>query len=96
MAHLTDADILKLASLSMLKLTDNEVRQFKVEFNHILSYVEQLQKVDIGDLQPTSQVTGLTNVMRPDELIDYSETSEKLLAGSKVSNHNHIQVKKIL
>lgn len=68
MAKLSQDDVLKLARLARLELSDEEVQQFQNEFNAILGYVEQLQKVDISGLEPTSQVTGLKDVMRQDEI----------------------------
>jgi aspartyl/glutamyl-tRNA(Asn/Gln) amidotransferase C subunit len=44
-----------------------------------LQYVEQLQAVNVDGLQPTNQVTGLTNVMRADEVVDYGYKPEDLL-----------------
>ena len=78
MAKLSRADVLKLAKLSRLQLTDAEVEQFQEEISAILQYVEQLQNVDLSGLEPTNQVTGLTNVMRKDEVKDYGTTPEAL------------------
>ena len=68
MTKLTRDDVLKLARLARLDLTDDEVAEYATELSAILQYVEQLQTVDVTGLKPTNQVTGLTNVTRPDEL----------------------------
>ena len=34
----------------------------------MLKFVSKLQKIDTKDIKPTSQVTGLTNVLREDEI----------------------------
>ena len=68
MADLTNDDVLKLAKLSKLELTDEQLEKFRVEMESIVEYVEQLQAVDVSGLKPTDQVTGLTNVMRSDEV----------------------------
>ncbi len=67
----TRDDVLKLARLARVELSSAEVDEFSAEFSAILEYFEQLQSVDIEGLEPTSQVTGLTNVTRPDEVGDY-------------------------
>jgi aspartyl-tRNA(Asn)/glutamyl-tRNA(Gln) amidotransferase subunit C len=72
MAHLSTEDILKLARLSKLKLTDAQLTQFQTEIGAIVEYVEQLQDVDVSGLEPTNQVTGLTNATRPDEVREYA------------------------
>lgn len=68
MAKLTKEDILKLAQLCKLTLTEDQVEKFRIELEEIVDYVEQLQAVDVSGLEPTNQVTGLTNVTRPDEV----------------------------
>lgn len=71
MVQFTRDDVLKLARLARVELSSAEVDEFSAEFSAILEYFEQLQSVDIEGLEPTSQVTGLTNVTRPDEVGDY-------------------------
>src|SRR4051812_44132427 len=68
MSKLTREDVLKLARLARLQLSDEEVEEYSSELSQILEYVEQLGTVDVTGLQPTNQITGLTNVMRPDEV----------------------------
>lgn len=96
MANLTQNDVLKLARLARLQLTDEEVREFQQELGEILRYVEQLQSVDISGLQPTSQVTGLTNVTRPDEEIDYGITPEELLKLVPDVHDHQIKVQRMI
>jgi len=95
MAKLTREDVLKLARLSRLRLTDEEIEKFQKEIEAILGYVEQLQKVDLS-LEPTYQVTGLTNVTRPDEVIDYGATPDDLLKNAPATEEGHIKVKRML
>jgi aspartyl-tRNA(Asn)/glutamyl-tRNA(Gln) amidotransferase subunit C len=77
-------------------LRDDEVDSFASELNAIMSYVEQIDSVDVSGLEPTDQVTGLTNVMRPDEIADYSETTEQLLQNAPEQEKNQIKVKRVL
>lgn len=79
MADLSREDVLKLARLARLEVTDEEVEKFQVELTSILQYVDQIQKADVRDVEPTTQVTGLKNVMREDEVIDYGITADDLL-----------------
>lgn len=96
MGNLTRGDILKLASLSRLALTDDEVEEFASEISEILQYVEQLQSVDVADLKPTNQVTRLTNVTRPDELIDYGYAPQDLLKNVPSTEGNQLKVKRMI
>lgn len=96
MAQLTKEDILKLAQLSRLSLTDEEVDAFSGELNAILQYVEQLSSVDVDGLAPTSQVTGLTNVTRPDEIKNYGYQPHDLLNNVPATENKLIKVKRMI
>jgi aspartyl-tRNA(Asn)/glutamyl-tRNA(Gln) amidotransferase subunit C len=96
MAKLTREDVLKLARLARLHLTDKEIDKFATEIGAILQYVEQLQGVALDDLPPTNQVTGLTNVMRSDEIKDYGPTPQDLLKNAPAIENGHIKVKRML
>ena len=96
MSKLSRADILKLAKLSRLELTDEEVAQFETEIGAILQYVEQLQQVDLKGLEPTYQVTGLKDVTRPDEVIDYQADPTALLKNAPATENKHFKVKRMV
>ena len=96
MGKLTREDVLKLARLAKLELTDGEVEKFRGEISEILAYVEQLQKVEVDDLEPTYQVTGLKNVTRKDEVKDYKTTPKDLLKNVPAAQDNQIKVKRVL
>ncbi len=96
MGSLSRDDILKLAALSRLALTDDEVDEFTAEISEILRYVEQLQAVDIEGIAPTNQVTGLVNVMREDTEVDYGYTPVDLLRNVPAVEDNHLKVKRMI
>ncbi len=96
MAKLTHDAVLKLAQLSRLKLTDEEVERFREELSSILDYVQMLDKVDVKGLEPTYQVTGLKNVMRSDEVKDYRAKPADLLRGAPAVEKNQFKVGRVL
>ncbi|MEI6750984.1 MAG: Asp-tRNA(Asn)/Glu-tRNA(Gln) amidotransferase subunit GatC [Candidatus Saccharibacteria bacterium] len=96
MAKITKEDVLRLARLSRLHLTDEEVSKYQVEIEAMLGYVEQLKSVDLGDLEPTSQVTGLKNVMRQDTEKSYGASPEQLLKNSTSIVEGQIKVRRML
>lgn len=96
MAKLTRDDVLKLAQLARLELSEDEIKEFSEELTEILQYVEQLQSVDVKGLKPTNQVTGLTNVTRPDEVRDYGYEAGDLLKNVPAVKDNQIKVKRML
>ena len=96
MAKLTRDDVLKLARLARLELSEDEIEQYRAELSEILQYVEQLQSVDVKGLKPTNQVTGLTNVTRPVEIKDYGYKPEELLKNVPAVKAGQIKVKRML
>jgi aspartyl-tRNA(Asn)/glutamyl-tRNA(Gln) amidotransferase subunit C len=96
MADLTREDVLKLARLARLQITEEEVGAFQKELNEVLEYVKHLDSVDVDGLEPTSQVTGLTNVMREDEVIDYGIAPQTLLALAPKKQDGHIKVRRMI
>ena len=68
MVKLTTQDVLNIAKLANLKLTKKETAKFASQLSSIISYVDELKKVDTQDFEPTSQTTGLVNIYRKDEI----------------------------
>lgn len=96
MAKLTRDDVLKLAQLARLELTDAEIEEYSIELTEILQYVEQLSSVDVGGLKPTNQVTGLTNVTRPDEIAVHGYEPAELLENLPSKKGSQIKVKRMI
>jgi aspartyl-tRNA(Asn)/glutamyl-tRNA(Gln) amidotransferase subunit C len=96
MSKLSRDDVLKLAQLSRLVLSEDEIERFREELSSILEYVEKLNSVDISGLESTYQVTGLKNVMRKDEPIDYGYKTEDLLKNAPAVQDNQFKVKRVL
>jgi aspartyl-tRNA(Asn)/glutamyl-tRNA(Gln) amidotransferase subunit C len=96
MAKLTRDDVLKLAQLARISLSDDEVAEFSEELSAILQYVEQLSSVDVSGVEPTNQVTGLTNVMREDTVKDYGYAPLDLLKNVPKTQDNMLKVKRMI
>jgi len=96
MAKLSREYVLKLAQLARLKLTNDEIELYRDELSEILGYVDQLQKVDVKNLVPTYQVTGLSSVMRKDEVVNYGANQAKLLKNVPAVEASQIKVKRVL
>ena len=96
MAKLSRDDILKLARLARLRLSDDEVSTYQKELTAILEYVAHLDAADTTGLEPTYQVTGLTNVTRPDVVKDYGATQEALLKNVPQREGAYIKVRRMI
>ena len=92
---LSKEEVLKIASLARIELSEQEVEKFQKDLSSILDYVEALKEVDTDGLEIVSSVTGLENVEREDVavLIDYQED---VLANAPERKDRYYKVKSIL
>lgn len=93
---LTVDEVKHVAKLANLPLSDEEIILFIIQLSAILDFVSKLQKIDTNDVGETSQVTGLENVFREDE-IDNERllTQEEALANAKETHNGFFKVPKI-
>jgi len=59
-------EIEHIASLARLYLSEEEKELFGSQLSSILDYMEKLNELDTKDIEPTSHVLPLSNVMRDD------------------------------
>jgi aspartyl-tRNA(Asn)/glutamyl-tRNA(Gln) amidotransferase subunit C len=59
--------VLHVARLARLELTDEEVERFGGELSKVLDHIEKIGELgDMADVEPTSHVVELENVLRDD------------------------------
>jgi aspartyl-tRNA(Asn)/glutamyl-tRNA(Gln) amidotransferase subunit C len=63
---LSREQVIHIAELAKVGLTEAEIARFQEQLSAILDYAAMLQRLDTTDVPPTAQVTGLTSVMRAD------------------------------
>ena len=59
--------VLHVARLARLELSDAEVERMASELSGILEHVERFSELDLDETEPTSHVVELENVLRADE-----------------------------
>ncbi|HMA27619.1 MAG: Asp-tRNA(Asn)/Glu-tRNA(Gln) amidotransferase subunit GatC [Solirubrobacterales bacterium] len=59
--------VLHVAKLARLRLSDAEIEKMASELSGILEHVEHIAELDLDGVEPTSHVIALQNVLRPDE-----------------------------
>ncbi|OGW73778.1 MAG: asparaginyl/glutamyl-tRNA amidotransferase subunit C, partial [Nitrospirae bacterium RIFOXYB2_FULL_43_5] len=55
-----------ISKLARLSVSEKEAEAFSAQLQGILSYMEKLNELDTKDVEPTSHVVSLSNVMRDD------------------------------
>ena len=65
---LTRDQVLHVARLARLELTDDEVERFSGELSKVLDHIELISELgDLADVPPTSHVIDVENALRADE-----------------------------
>ena len=67
MPTITRDDVLHVANLARLALTEEEVERFGEQLNVILEAVGKVAELDLDDVEPTSHPLELVNVWAADE-----------------------------
>jgi aspartyl-tRNA(Asn)/glutamyl-tRNA(Gln) amidotransferase subunit C len=61
------AQVLHVARLARLELSDEEVERMAAELSKVLDHIEKIGELDLEGVPPTSHVVDVVNALRPDE-----------------------------
>ncbi|HRV76354.1 MAG: Asp-tRNA(Asn)/Glu-tRNA(Gln) amidotransferase subunit GatC [Candidatus Nomurabacteria bacterium] len=94
--QISKEEIIKLAKLSSLELTAEEIDKYQQEVSAILTMIGKLQEIDAEGVEPTYQVSGNKNVTREDVIDNGLVGSKELLDLAPETFKSQIKVKKVL
>ena len=83
--------VLHVASLAHLDLTDEEVERLGEQLNAILKAVSKVSELELADVPPTSHPLDLVNVSRPDEARP-SLSLDEVFANAPEREDDHFRV----
>ena len=92
---ITAKEVRYVADLARLELSSEEVELLTGDMNRILDYMDQLNELDTGGVEPTSHVLSLKNVFREDVVVD-SLPVDEVLANAPRREKGHFVVPKII
>jgi aspartyl-tRNA(Asn)/glutamyl-tRNA(Gln) amidotransferase subunit C len=79
-ATLTREDVVRIAELAHLELTEDEITTFTRQLGDILHYAEQVQAVDTSGVPPTSHLLAGAPVERADTVVACLDRDDVLAA----------------
>lgn len=91
---ITIKDVEHVAKLARLELTEEEKEKYSKQLGDILTYVEQMNKVDTTNVEPMSHAIPVVNVMREDKVV-CEQTKEELMANAPSKEDGFFRVPKI-
>ncbi|HLS07462.1 Asp-tRNA(Asn)/Glu-tRNA(Gln) amidotransferase subunit GatC [Lentibacillus sp.] len=78
MADISKDDVKHVANLARLAITEEEADMFTDQLSSIIEYAEQLNELDTENVEPTTHVLDLKNVLRKDEPKEWISKEEAL------------------
>lgn len=94
---ITPALVQQMAVLANIPVSQAEEAKLADGFTTTMAVVDQLNSIDVNDVEPTHQVTGLTNVLR-DDVVDERQmfSQEQALANAAHTHNGYVVVDQIL
>ena len=84
-------DVKYVAALARIDVPEDKLEGFTKTLGDIVRYVEQLQKLDVDNVKPTSHAVPVGNVLRPD-VVKPSLTNQEALAIAVEAKDNFFKV----
>lgn len=95
MSVVTPEIVKQVALLARLRLEGEALTQTAAQLDHILGYVQRLQQVPTDNVEPTTHVLPLSNVLRADT-IQPSLPQEAVMRLSPASKAPYFKVPKVI
>ena len=88
-------DVQHVASLARLTITEEEARNYFTDFESILSYIDQIEGIDVSDVEKKGHRS--INTMRDDVVtVERGEHTDNLVGAAPESKDGYIAVQKVL
>lgn len=95
MTRLPPEEIRKVAELSRLELSEQEIAAYSDQLSAILAYADKLSELDTEGIEPTSHCVAMTNVFREDVPVP-SLSPEEALANAPEAEADCFRVPQII
>jgi aspartyl-tRNA(Asn)/glutamyl-tRNA(Gln) amidotransferase subunit C len=92
---LTREQVLHVARLARIGLTDADVEKFQQQLSSIMEHFDVLSRIDTTGVEPTTHTLPLVGVMGQDEPRD-SLTSDQVLANAPLEHDGYLRVRAVL
>ncbi len=92
---LTREQVIDIADLAKLDLTEQEIDQYAEQLSAVLDYADRLNELSTDEIPPTASVLPLQNVLREDE-VRPSLPTEQALANAPAAVDDQFRVDAVL
>jgi len=88
-------DVIKVAVLARLEVTQEETEIFTDQLGNILDYIEKLNELDTDNVEPTSHVLDISTPLREDKVVNWL-TIEEVLQNAPESEDDFFVVPQVI
>jgi aspartyl-tRNA(Asn)/glutamyl-tRNA(Gln) amidotransferase subunit C len=93
--HVDEATVRRIARLARIKIADSEVAGLEKELSGILTWVEQLNEVDVAGVEPMTRVVDVTLKQRKDEVTD-GQIADDVVRNAPLTEDHFFVVPKVV
>lgn len=95
LAEITKEEVKRIADLARIGITDEETDMFQQHLQAFSDFAKQLDELDTTEVEPTSYVIDMKNVLRKDEPAQWT-TQQEVLENAPDQQDGHFRVPSIL
>lgn len=95
MADISRDEIIHIAKLAMLNLTEEEIEGYTKDMQEILGYAEMINNVDTSNTDETIGTTEQKNVFRKDEVVEF-KSRDLLLQNAPSQDEGMFRIPKVI
>ena len=88
---ISEQEVRKIAELSRLSLSNDELKKRTEDMNNILNYMDTLNEIDTDNVEELYNVNDMSNQLR-DDTFEQSLEKKYVLKNSPSSNDDYIEV----
>tara|TARA_B100000965_G_scaffold113763_1_gene93903 strand:+ start:753 stop:1064 length:312 start_codon:yes stop_codon:yes gene_type:complete len=88
---ISEQEVRKIAELSRLSLSSDELKKRTEDMNNILNYMDTLNEIDTDNVEELYNVNDMSNALR-DDTFEQSLEKKDVLKNSPSSNDDYIEV----
>lgn len=92
---LTRNEVLKIADLARMTLTEDELTRFSSQLTAVLDFAARLNELDLSGIEPSAHAVARTNVMR-DDVIMPSLSPEDALFNAAATAEGQFLIQSVL
>lgn len=92
-------EVLRVAELAHLELTESEIEKFRVQLDGILTYIDKLKELDVSTVEPMARVLDATvsseETLR-DDVVRRCDIAEDILKQAPQAKAPYFRVPKVI